>query len=221
MMGGEGLTQATRVAILNANYIATRLEGAFDVLYQRPKRAAWRMSVFIDVRPFEKSAGVTVEDIAKRLIDAGFHAPTMSWPVAGTLMVEPTESRRPRPSLTVSAMRCWRSAKRSATIEAKADMDREVNPLKLAPHTDGTTSCATGIRPYSREQGVFSAGRVSGSTNIGRRSTGSITPMATAIWSAPARRWRIMPKRRSDPSRRKTNGAAFRRAALFVGAEKT
>ena len=91
MMGGAGLTQATRVAILNANYIAKRLEGAFDVLYRGGK--GWvAHECIIDTRPFEDSAGVTVEDIAKRLIDCGFHAPTMSWPVAGTLMVEPTES---------------------------------------------------------------------------------------------------------------------------------
>ncbi|HJO50609.1 MAG TPA: aminomethyl-transferring glycine dehydrogenase, partial [Sulfitobacter pontiacus] len=91
MMGGDGLTQATRVAILNANYIAKRLEGAFEVLYKGPTGRVAHECIF-DVRPFEDSAGVTVDDIAKRLIDAGFHAPTMSFPVAGTLMVEPTES---------------------------------------------------------------------------------------------------------------------------------
>jgi glycine dehydrogenase len=91
MMGGEGLTQATKVAILNANYIAKRLEGAFDVLFTgRNGRIAHEC--IIDTRPFAESAGVTVDDIAKRLIDCGFHAPTMSWPVAGTLMIEPTES---------------------------------------------------------------------------------------------------------------------------------
>nr|MCU0909046.1 aminomethyl-transferring glycine dehydrogenase [Paracoccaceae bacterium] len=90
LMGGEGLTQATKVAILNANYIAARLQGAYDVLYRgRDGRVAHEC--ILDVRPFQ-SAGVTVDDIAKRLVDAGFHAPTMSWPVAGTLMVEPTES---------------------------------------------------------------------------------------------------------------------------------
>ncbi|MCP3877286.1 MAG: aminomethyl-transferring glycine dehydrogenase, partial [Sulfitobacter sp.] len=84
MMGGDGLTQATRVAILNANYIAKRLEGAFEVLYKGPTGRVAHECIF-DVRPFEDSAGVTVDDIAKRLIDAGFHAPTMSFPVAGTL----------------------------------------------------------------------------------------------------------------------------------------
>ena len=91
MMGGEGLTQATRVAILNANYIAKRLEGAFDVLY---KGTSGRVAheCIIDARPFATAPESAVDDIAKRLIDCGFHAPTMSWPVAGTLMVEPTES---------------------------------------------------------------------------------------------------------------------------------
>ncbi|HKL06178.1 MAG TPA: aminomethyl-transferring glycine dehydrogenase, partial [Roseovarius sp.] len=91
MMGGEGLTQATRVAILNANYIAKRLEGAYDVLYKGPSGRVAHECI-LDTRPFEKSAGVTVDDIAKRLVDCGFHAPTMSFPVPGTLMVEPTES---------------------------------------------------------------------------------------------------------------------------------
>lgn len=91
LMGGEGLTRATQVAILNANYMASRLRKDYDVLYTGPDgRVAHEF--IIDCRPFEKSAGVTVEDIAKRLIDYGFHAPTMSFPVAGTLMIEPTES---------------------------------------------------------------------------------------------------------------------------------
>ena len=89
--GGDGLTQATRVAILNANYIAKRLQGNFDVLYKGEfDRVAHEC--ILDVRPFSDTADISVEDIAKRLIDCGFHAPTMSWPVAGTLMVEPTES---------------------------------------------------------------------------------------------------------------------------------
>ncbi|MGL4396921.1 MAG: aminomethyl-transferring glycine dehydrogenase, partial [Hyphomicrobium sp.] len=91
LMGGRGLTQATRIAILNANYIAKRLESAFPVLYKgRNGRVAHEC--IIDTRPLLEKAGVTVDDIAKRLIDCGFHAPTMSWPVAGTLMIEPTES---------------------------------------------------------------------------------------------------------------------------------
>ena len=91
MMGGAGLTQATRVAILNANYIAARLEGAYGVLFMG-NRGRVAHECILDTRPFAESAHITVDDIAKRLIDNGFHAPTMSWPVAGTLMVEPTES---------------------------------------------------------------------------------------------------------------------------------
>ena len=87
MMGGEGLTQATRVAILNANYIAARLAGAYPILFMG-NRGRVAHECIIDTRPFAEH-GVTVDDIAKRLIDNGFHAPTMSWPVSGTLMVEP------------------------------------------------------------------------------------------------------------------------------------
>ncbi len=105
MMGGEGLTQATKVAILNANYIAARLAGAYEVLY---KSAAGRVAheCIIDTRPLAASAGVTVDDIAKRLIDCGFHAPTMIWPVAGTLMIERLNPK-PRLRSTASARPCW------------------------------------------------------------------------------------------------------------------
>ena len=89
MMGGAGLTQATKVAILNANYIAARLAEAYPILFSRNGRVAHEC--IVDTRVF-KDFGVTVDDVAKRLIDCGFHAPTMSWPVAGTLMIEPTES---------------------------------------------------------------------------------------------------------------------------------
>src|SRR6056297_2537563 len=154
MMGGEGLTQATRVAILNANYIATRLEGAFDVLY-RGENSRVAHECILDVRPFEKSAGVTVEDIAKRLMDAGFHAPTMSWPVAGTLMVEPTESEtKAELDRFCDAMLAIRDEIRA--IE-EGRMDREVNPLKLAPHTMEDL-VRDWDRPYSREQGCFPPG---------------------------------------------------------------
>ncbi|MEE4188709.1 MAG: aminomethyl-transferring glycine dehydrogenase [Roseobacter sp.] len=154
MMGGEGLTQATRVAILNANYIAKRLEGAYKVLYRGPTGRVAHECV-IDVRPFEVSAGVTVEDIAKRLIDCGFHAPTMSWPVASTLMVEPTESE------TKAELDRFCDAMLAIHAEIKAiesgDMDRDNNPLKHAPHTVEDLVSAW-ERPYSREQGCFPPG---------------------------------------------------------------
>ncbi|WP_116597400.1 aminomethyl-transferring glycine dehydrogenase [Primorskyibacter marinus] len=154
MMGGEGLTQATRVAILNANYVARRLEGAYDVLYKGPTGRVAHECI-LDTRPFEKSAGVTVEDIAKRLIDCGFHAPTMSWPVSGTLMVEPTESE------TKAELDRFCDAMLAIREEIRAiedgKIDRENNPLKHAPHTMEDL-VKEWDRPYSREQGCFPPG---------------------------------------------------------------
>jgi len=154
MMGGEGLTQATRVAILNANYIAKRLEGAFDVLYKgRQGRVAHEC--IIDTRPYAESAGVTVDDIAKRLMDNGFHAPTMSWPVAGTLMIEPTESEtKAELDRFCDAMLAIREEIRE--IE-EGKMDPENNPLKNAPHTMEDL-VREWDRPYSREQACFPKG---------------------------------------------------------------
>jgi glycine dehydrogenase len=154
MMGGDGLTQATRVAILNANYIAKRLEGAYDVLYKGPSGRVAHECI-LDTRPFADSAGVTVDDIAKRLIDNGFHAPTMSWPVAGTLMVEPTESE------TKAEIDRFCDAMLSVREEIRAiedgAMDGENNPLKNAPHTMEDL-VKDWDRPYSREQGCFPPG---------------------------------------------------------------
>ena len=154
LMGGEGLTQATRVAILNANYIAKRLEGAYEVLYRgRNDRVAHEC--IIDTRPFEESAGVTVDDIAKRLIDNGFHAPTMSFPVPGTLMVEPTESEtKAELDRFCDAMLAIREEIRD--IE-EGRIDAANNPLKHAPHTVEDL-VGEWDRPYSREQACFPAG---------------------------------------------------------------
>ena len=154
LMGGQGLTQATRVAILNANYIAKRLEGAYDVLY---KGAQGRVAheCILDTRPFAESAHVSVDDIAKRLIDSGFHAPTMSWPVAGTLMVEPTESE------SKAELDRFCDAMLSIRDEIRAiedgQIDAENNPLKNAPHTMQDL-VKEWNRPYSREQGCFPPG---------------------------------------------------------------
>ena len=154
MMGGEGLTQATRVAILNANYIAKRLEGSFDVLY-RGANGRVAHECIIDTRPFAETAGVSVDDIAKRLIDSGFHAPTMSWPVAGTLMVEPTESE------TKAELDRFCDAMLSIRDEIKlieeGKYPRENNPLCNAPHTVQDL-VGDWERPYSREQGCFPPG---------------------------------------------------------------
>ena len=154
MMGGAGLTQATRVAILNANYIAKRLEGAFEVLYKGPSGRVAHECI-IDTRPFADSAGVTVDDIAKRLIDSGFHAPTMSWPVAGTLMVEPTESEtKAELDRFCDAMLAIRAE--IAEIES-GRMDKANNPLKNAPHTMEDL-IVEWDRPYSREVACFPPG---------------------------------------------------------------
>jgi len=154
MMGGAGLTQATRVAILNANYIAKRLEGAFEVLY-KGKQGRVAHECIIDVRPYAESAHVNVEDIAKRLMDAGFHAPTMSWPVAGTLMIEPTESEtKAELDRFCDAMLAIREEIRE--IE-DGTMDPVNNPLKNAPHTVEDL-VGDWDRPYSREQGCFPRG---------------------------------------------------------------
>jgi len=154
MMGGEGLTQATKVAILNANYIAARLKGAYDVLYTS---ASGRVAheCIIDTRPLQASAGVTVDDVAKRLIDCGFHAPTMSWPVAGTLMIEPTESEtKAEIDRFCEAMLAIREEARD--IE-EGRMDKTNNPLKNAPHTVEDL-VGQWDRPYSREQACYPPG---------------------------------------------------------------
>jgi glycine dehydrogenase len=154
MMGGSGLTQATKVAILNANYIAKRLQGAYDVLY-RGGQGRVAHECILDTRPFADSAGVSVDDIAKRLMDCGFHAPTMSFPVPGTLMIEPTESEtKAELDRFCDAMLGIRAE--IAAIEA-GQMDAQNNPLKNAPHTVDDL-VGDWDRPYSREAGCFPPG---------------------------------------------------------------
>lgn len=154
MMGGEGLTQATRAAILSANYIARRLEGHFEVLYKGDNGRVAHECI-LDTRPFADSAGVTVDDIAKRLMDAGFHAPTMSWPVAGTLMVEPTESE------TKAELDRFCDAMIAIREEIRAIEDgkltHEQSPLAHAPHTVHDL-VGEWDRAYSREAGCFPPG---------------------------------------------------------------
>jgi len=154
MMGGEGLTQATRVAILNANYIAERLKGSFEILYKGPTGRVAHECI-VDVRPFADTVGVSVEDIAKRLVDCGFHAPTMSWPVSGTLMVEPTESET-KAELDRFCDAMLGIRREIADIE-EGRIDRESNPLKHAPHTVEDL-VGDWDRPYSREQGCYPSG---------------------------------------------------------------
>jgi glycine dehydrogenase len=153
MMGGEGLTQATRVAILNANYIAARLRGAYDVLFMG-NRGRVAHECILDTRPFAK-AGITVDDIAKRLIDNGFHAPTMSWPVAGTLMVEPTESEtKAEIDRFITALLSIREEIRAVE---QGEIAAEASPLRHAPHTVEDL-VADWTRDYPREQGCFPPG---------------------------------------------------------------
>jgi len=152
MMGGDGLTRATQFAILNANYITTRLQDHYPVLF-RGERGRVAHECILDVRPFKESAGISVEDIAKRLIDYGFHAPTISFPVAGTLMIEPTESEsKPELDRFCDAMIAIRAE--IAEIEA-GRMDRANNPLRNAPHTALDLVQDDWTRPYTRAQGCF------------------------------------------------------------------
>ncbi len=151
MMGGDGLMRATEIAILNANYIKARLKEHYPVLYTGTNgRCAHEM--IVDCRAF-KAAGVEVEDIAKRLMDYGFHAPTVSFPVAGTLMIEPTESE-PKEELDrfCDAMIAIREEIREVE---KGQADKRDNVLKNAPHTAAVALAETWSRPYSREKAVF------------------------------------------------------------------
>ncbi len=154
LMGGPGLTQATKVAILNANYIAARLKDDYDILYTA-KNGRVAHECILDTRPLADSAGVSVDDIAKRLMDNGFHAPTMSWPVAGTLMVEPTESEsKAEIDRFIDAMLSIREEARD--IE-EGRIDSENNPLKNAPHTVEDL-ISDWDRPYTRKQACYPAG---------------------------------------------------------------
>ncbi len=152
MMGSEGLTNATKIAILNANYIAKRLEGHYDVLYKGANGLVAHECI-LDLREFKKSAEIEVDDIAKRLIDYGFHPPTVSWPVAGTVMVEPTESESlPELDRFCDAMISIREEIRA--IES-GKVDRTNNLLKNAPHTVIDLVDDEWNRPYSRSSAIF------------------------------------------------------------------
>ncbi|MFD3951532.1 aminomethyl-transferring glycine dehydrogenase [Streptomyces albidoflavus] len=154
LMGGEGLKRATQVAVLGANYIAKRLEPHFPVLYTGPGGLVAHECI-IDLRPLTKATGVSVDDVAKRLVDYGFHAPTMSFPVAGTLMIEPTESE----NLAELDRFCEAMIAIRGEIEqvATGAWPAEDNPLRNAPHTARTLT-GDWDHPYSREEAVFPAG---------------------------------------------------------------
>ena len=152
MMGAGGLTEATKIAILNANYIARRLQGHVELQYTGARGLVGHECI-LDTRPFKASAGIDVTDIAKRLIDYGFHPPTVSFPVPGTLMVEPTESEsKEELDRFCDALIAIREEIR-AVEEGRAD--RADNPLKNAPHTAEVALAEEWGRPYTREQAVF------------------------------------------------------------------
>ncbi|MFG2289197.1 aminomethyl-transferring glycine dehydrogenase [Streptomyces sp. NPDC048595] len=154
LMGGEGLKRATQVAVLSANYIAKRLEPHYPVLYTGPGGLVAHECI-IDVRPLTKATGVSIDDVAKRLIDYGFHAPTMSFPVAGTLMIEPTESE----DLDELDRFCDAMIAIRAEIEkvGSGEWDKDDNPLRNAPHTAAALG-GDWNHAYSREEAVFPAG---------------------------------------------------------------
>ena len=154
MMGADGLTEATKVAILNANYIAKKLEPYYPVLY-KGKNGLVAHECILDLRSLKKSASIEIDDVAKRLMDYGFHAPTVSWPVAGTIMVEPTESEsKEELDRFCDAMIAIRQE--IAEIES-GKMDAENNVLKNAPHTAESLIVAEWNHPYSREQAAYPA----------------------------------------------------------------
>jgi glycine dehydrogenase len=154
LMGGSGLEYATKIAILNANYIARRLEPHFPVLY-KGEHGTIAHECIVDTRVVKQSSGVDVEDIAKRLMDYGFHAPTVSFPVAGTLMIEPTESESKQElDRFCEALISIRGEIRA--IES-GDADREDNPLKNAPHPVGRVTATEWTHRYTREEAAFPA----------------------------------------------------------------
>jgi glycine dehydrogenase len=152
MMGAKGLRRATEIAILNANYVARRLAPHFPLVY-RGRAGFVAHECIVDVRPMRATAGIEVEDVAKRLMDYGFHAPTMSWPVPGTLMIEPTESEsKEELDRFCDAMIAIREEIREIE-EGRAD--RAVNLLKMAPHTAEVVTQDAWDRPYARERAAF------------------------------------------------------------------
>jgi glycine dehydrogenase len=152
LMGPHGLTEATEIAILNANYVMKRLAGHFEVLYTGANGLVAHEGI-VDTRPVKHSAGIEAEDIAKRLMDYGFHPPTLSFPVAGTLMVEPTESEsKEELDRFCDALIAIREEIRE--IE-RGQADREDNVVKRAPHTLAQLVSDDWNRPYSRERAAF------------------------------------------------------------------
>ena len=152
MMGSDGLTEATKMAILNANYVAKRLSEAYPILYTGNKGLVAHECI-IDIRPLSDASGITVEDVAKRLMDYGYHSPTMSWPVAGTLMIEPTESESKTELDRFCDAMLSIHAEIQAVIEGRAE--KVDNVLKNAPHTAEMVISDTWTHPYGREEAAY------------------------------------------------------------------
>ncbi len=154
MLGKSGIRRASEVAILNANYMAKRLEGHFDVLY-RGVNGLVAHEFILDLRPMRATTGITEEDVAKRLIDYGFHAPTVSWPVVGTLMIEPTESE--------SKEELDRFCDAMIAIKGEVDQilvgvaDPDDNVLRNAPHTAAMLTADDWSHPYTRSSAAYPA----------------------------------------------------------------
>jgi glycine dehydrogenase len=157
MMGAEGLQQATETAILSANYVAARLSGHYEVQFSSNvaglKGGGVAHECILDLRPLKETSGISAEDVAKRLIDYGFHAPTLSFPVAGTLMVEPTESE-PLAELDRFCDAMIAIRQDIAKVESGA-WPREDNPLKHAPHTAASLLTGDWTHPYTREEAAY------------------------------------------------------------------
>ena len=152
MLGSQGVKTATEYAILNANYMRARLEGQYDILYTN-HNGQCAHEFIVDLRPFKKTAEIEAEDVAKRLIDYGFHAPTLSFPVPGTIMIEPTESEdRAELDRFCNALLSIRAEIRDIE-EAKAD--KKDNALKNAPHTQFVVTANEWNHPYSRQSAAF------------------------------------------------------------------
>lgn len=152
MLGKEGIRTATEYAILNANYMLARLKDQFDILYTNHSGQCAHEFI-VDLRPFKKSAEIEAEDVAKRLMDYGFHAPTMSFPVPGTIMIEPTESEdKAELDRFCNALL---GIRREIRMIEEGAMDKKDNPLKNAPHTQYSVCSDEWNKPYSREMAAF------------------------------------------------------------------
>lgn len=219
MMGAKGLQAATETAILSANYISARLKDHYPTLYASPNGHVAHECI-LDLRPLKDSSGVTAEDVAKRLIDYGFHAPTLSFPVPGTLMVEPTESE-PLAELDrfIDAMIAIRGEIRRVE---EGVWPKDDNPLKHAPHTAASLLGTEWPHPICANSARF-RWRNSSRPSTGRRSAASTTCMATATCSAAACRWATTrkpkrPEKAAQASRRYIAHFTVRMSAAIFAA---